>query len=216
MKKIIICTIATAIFASCNQNIKKEDGLTLQSINEQKHIPNQTAISLNDSAVGLLMKTIPFQDSANTELNRKALKYLNKAIKADSLYQLLYSNKVDVLKNLGRYEEAIKTLNNAARVISGYAEAYAVQAFLYEKMDKLDSANFMYSQALKANQRRIGEEPKNINHQINLAFLLLFTEGKTEALYEIEDIIEKTNDEQAIEFKAFIKSFNRDQFIVNY
>jgi len=216
MKKIIICTIATAIFASCTQNIKKEDGLTLQSINEQKHIPNQTAISLNDSAVGLLMKTIPFQDSANTELNRKALKYLNKAIKVDSLYQLLYSNKVDVLKNLGRYEEAIKTLNNAARVISGYAEAYAVQAFLYEKMDKLDSANFMYSQALKANQKRIGEEPKNINHQINLAFLLLFTEGKTEALYEIEDIIEKTNDEQAIEFKAFIKSFNRDQFIVNY
>ena len=74
----------------------------------------------------------------------------------------------------------------------------------------------MYNFALNAYQKRISEEPENINHQINLAFLLLFIEGKTEALYEIDDIIEKTNDEQARDFKAVIKSFDRDQFIQNY
>lgn len=216
MKNNIIYIIAVLTIISCTQSSNYEKNSTSKKVIEEKHIPSEKAISLNDSAVKLLMQITPFQDSSNSKLNKKALIYLNKAIKEDSIYQLAYSNKVDVLKNLGRYDEAIKTLNTATRLISGYAEAYSAQAFLYEKTGQLDSANLMYIKATNAYKKRINREPNNINHQINLAFLLLFTEGKTEALYEIEGIIEKTDNEQAIEFKAVIKSFDREQFITNY
>lgn len=216
MNKLIYFLIITSVLSSCTQNNKNEESTTVNRITKQKYIPKQEAVSLNDSAVSLLIQVVPFQDSVNAKLNRKALTYLNKALKVDSLYQLAYSNKVDVLRNIGRFEEAIKTLEQTSEIFDGYAEAYSARGFLYEKIGKRDSAYIMYNLALKAYQKRILEEPENINHQINVAFILLFTDGKTESLYEIEDIIQKTNDKQALDFRAVIKSFERDQFITDY
>ena len=201
--------------ASCTQNSKTSTKKsTVDPI--QEYIPDQKAVSLNDSAVNLLVRIVPFQDSLNADLNRKALKYLNQALEIDSLYELAYSNKVDVLKNLGKYQDAIKTLNDATSMIDNYAEAYSTQGFLYEKTGKADSADLMYNAALKAYQDRLSQKPDNINDRLNMAFLLIFTHNQAEALYEVEDIIEATGSQQAEDFKAVIKDFDRERFIQNF
>jgi tetratricopeptide (TPR) repeat protein len=216
MKKLIYFLIILSIVGSCTQETKNEENTTLINKTQLKYIPNQEAVRLNDSAVSLLIQIDPFQDSINAKLNLKALTYLNKAIKVDSLYQLAYSNKIDVLKSIGRLEDAIRTLELASKIFYGYAESYSVRGFLYEKLGKKDSAVIMYDLALKSYQNRVLEDPENINHQINVAFILLFTDGQTEALNEIEGIIQKTSDKQAVDFRSVIKSFERDKFITNY
>jgi tetratricopeptide (TPR) repeat protein len=216
MKKLIYFLIILSIVGSCTQETKNEENTTLINKTQLKYIPNQEAVRLNDSAVSLLIQIDPFQDSINAKLNLKALTYLNKAIKVDSLYQLAYSNKIDVLKSIGRLEDAIRTLELASKIFYGYAESYSVRGFLYEKLGKKDSAIIMYDLALKSYQNRVLEDPENINHQINVAFILLFTDGQTEALNEIEGIIQKTSDKQAVDFRSVIKSFERDKFITNY
>ena len=201
--------------ASCTQSGKT----TLEESAEdaiQEYVPNQKAVSLNDSAVYLLSQTMMFQDSLNASLNKQALKFLNQAFEIDSMYELAYSNKVDVLKNLGRYQDAIKTLKYAVRVIDNYAEAYSTQGFLYEKIGKVDSADLMYNAALKVYQNRLSKSPDNIDERLNLAFLVIFTNNKTEALYEVEDIIEATGSQQANDFKSVIKNLDREQFIKNF
>lgn len=211
-----IILIAFAILSCGESRISDQENSIEYRLNAPDSLSRQQAVAYNDSAVNLIMEVVPFEDSKNNVLYNRALCFLDLAIDADSLYQLAYSNKVDVLRKLGRHKDAIKLLERLTEIFDEYAEAYASRGFLYEKIGKIDSASMMYSMALELYNKRIIEEPENINNRINLAFILLFTNSKKDALFEIQEVIEGTNSQEAADFKLVIESFDRSEFISEY
>ena len=148
-----------------------------------------------------------------------ALSLLNEAIKIDSTYYLAYANKANILSKLKKYEEAIETLDKAVKLRKNYAEGISMQGFLYEKMGMQEKANLKYKKAIKAYMARLNSDFKTedrVNVQIDIAFMLLFTEDKQTALQVIDTIISHNpENEMATFMKENIKIFNREEFINN-
>lgn len=182
---------------------------------------NASAKNLNNKAIEILSgvsgEPITSQDSLHLE---SALTFLNKAIKLDSQYYLAYANKANILSKLKRYNEAIEILERIIKIRPDYAEGIANQGFLYEKMGDINKADEKYKSAIGAYIRRLNDPYKimnKINVQVDIAFMLLFTESKEMATQAIDTIIARNPDSKiAIYMKGTIMSFNRQEFIKNF
>lgn len=143
----------------------------------------------------------------------KAINYFKKAIEININNEAAYTNMVTVLCILERYREALKVLEKSTKRKANFAEGYTYQGFILEKLEILDSSQIMYQKAISAYDERI-KKSRNLNDEINRAFLLFFTKGKEEALKEIDNIIKNNpNNEYALNMQPAFENFNRKEFI---
>ena len=147
---------------------------------------NSRAIKLNNRAIDLYSyvggEPVSKRDSL---LLDSALVLLNKAIKIDTQYYLAYANKAMILSKFKKYPEAIEVLSYIVRIRPNYAEGFANQGFLYEKTGNYEKAVAKYHEAIEAYLRRLNEPYKiidRVNIQADIAFMLLFLDGKDKAL----------------------------------
>jgi tetratricopeptide (TPR) repeat protein len=182
---------------------------------------NTRAVNLSNKALELYSyvsgESITAQDSLNLEL---ALDLLDKAIKLDTQYYLAYANKAMVLSKLKKYDEAIEILDRIIKIRPDYAEGIANQGFLYEKIGNIQKATEKYKDAIAAYLRRLNNPyiiKKRVNIQVDIAFMLLLTEGKETAMQVIDTIIAINPDSKIAKYmKGTIMSFNREEFIKNF
>ncbi len=185
---------------------------------EGKHIPNPTAIELNNRASQLI-----FQNNLNEDLIRvdsilyEALDYTEEAIRLDSMYYMAYSNKATILCKLHKFQEAIDALELVLKFKPYYAEGIQSQGFIYEKMNKPNLAREKYSQALRAYDHRINKGDNELASLSSKAFLLIFIENKDAAIEEIDNLIERfPNNQEVLLMKQTIANIDKEAFIANY
>ncbi|MFC1859091.1 tetratricopeptide repeat protein [Thermodesulfobacteriota bacterium] len=101
----------------------------------------------------------------------RALEYFNKAIRLDPNNALIYNNRGILLKDLGRYEEAIEDHTQALNLDSNFAEAHNNRGVAHYMLGN-------YQEAIKDCARARQIEPKFSNAYFNLAL----------AYYKLEDL----------------------------
>ena len=182
---------------------------------------NPRAIKLNNKAIELYSyvggEPVSMHDSLMLD---SALVLLNNAIKLDAQYYLAYANKAMILASYKLYTQAIETLNYIIKIRPNYVEGIANQGFLYEKMGDLTKANEKYKEAIEAYLKRLNDPYKimdGVAVQADIAFMLLFVDGKDKALQLIDTIIARNPDNKTAKFmKGNITAFNREDFISNF
>ena len=200
--------------------IRKETSDTTK-IKNRKSDFNISAIKLNNKAMELysFVRSEPISYPDSLHLN-SALTLLNKAIKLDTQYYLAYANKALILSKLKRYQEAMETLDKIIKIRPNYAEGISGQGFLYEKTGESIKAVERYQEAIAAYLRRLNEPLKltnRVNVQVDIAFMLVFTNGKEAAMRLMDTIIVyNPNNKVANYMKKYITSFDRREFIDNY
>lgn len=206
--------ILIIIGASCSDREKKNQ----QSESIITYKPDSIALRLNNKAAKLMGKISSFNgDSVNNLLYDSAIIYLDQAIEIDSLYLFAYTNKAQALQRKGSLEEALEVLNEVETIKPDFAELIMGQAFLLEKMNKMELADQKYRQALKAFERRLKNDPKNDKVQSDIAFLYIFLEDKNAALDEIRDLILRNPESEQLKImEELIKDFDRKKFIEEY
>ena len=182
---------------------------------------NPHAIKLNNKAIELYSyvggEPVSMHDSL---LLDSALVLLNKAIKIDAQYYLAYANKAMILAKFKLYTKAIETLNYIIKIRPNYAEGIANQGFLFEKMGNFTKASEKYKEAIEVYLKRLNDPYKimdGVAVQADIAFMLLFIDGKDKALQLIDTIIARNPDNKTAKFmRGNITAFNREEFISNF
>lgn len=201
------------IIASCSDREKKSH----QDASVIGYKPDSTALKLSNEASRLIGDAGYTYDSLKTQLYDSAIIYLNQAIEIDSLYLLAYVNKAQALQRKGSLEEALQVLNDVEAIKPSFAEVIMGQAFILEKMGKMELADQKYRQALEAFKKRLEDDPESDKVQSDIAFLYIFLEDKNAALDEIRDLILKNPESEQLKMmEGLIKNFDRKKFIEQY
>lgn len=183
MKKLLILVIL--LFGCTNSN------------NREK------ALYYNNLAINLMMK----DNSYNSAL--KAIQYLDSAIALDPSFLTAYSNKVNYLFYLKKFEEAIDVLNLAENINPVLSEIYLNKGLAYNALGKTDESksNLLYCMKLSSSFLTYNEK---INYFS--AYTILY--GKESALKKLEKSVEekKINEKDLKEIKNFINDFNIWEF----
>lgn len=111
---------------------------------------------------------------AQLNLNADALGFINKAIDVDGRNAIAYSNKGNILQNLGLNSEAVNAYHKAIRLDPTYAEAYGNLANAQQGL--LD-----YEGAVKNYQIAITKDPLNPDFYCNLGNCLSATDKNRDA-----------------------------------
>ncbi|ELR68598.1 O-linked GlcNAc transferase [Fulvivirga imtechensis AK7] len=213
MSKRILFLMAL-IIASCSDQERKTEQAE-SSVNT--HQPDSNAVKLNNKAVKFIGDAAHTYDSLSGFLYDSALMYLNQALEIDSLYLIAYSNKSQVLRRKGKLEESLEALNKVQNIKPNFAEVITEQGFILEKMGRMELAHQKYSQALKAYEKRLENDPKNDKVLSDIAFLYIFLEDENAALDEIRDLILKNPESEQLKMmEGVIKDFDREKFIEEY
>lgn len=210
-----------SIFQAIKRSDSNKEPLDTAKTKDLSKDFNTSAKNLNNKAIEILSgvsgEPITSQDSLHLE---SALTLLNKAIKIDTQYYLAYANKATILSKLKRYNEAIETLERIVKIRPDYAEGIANQGFLFEKIGDNNKATEKYKGAIAAYIRRLNNPykiMKRVNVQVDIAFMLLFTESKETATQAIDTIIARNPDSKVAKYmKGTIMSFDRQEFIKNF
>lgn len=213
-KQALFLLMLLIIGPSCSDREKKNQ----QSESILTYKPDSIALRLNNKAAKLMGKVSSFNgDSVNNLLCDSAIIYLEQAIEIDSLYLFAYTNKAQALQRKGSLEEALEVLNEVEIIKPDFAEVIMGQAFLLEKMNKMELADQKYRKALKAFEKRLKDDPRSDKVQSDIAFLYIFLEDKNAALDEIRNsILENPESEQLKMMERVIKDFDRKNFIEEY
>lgn len=225
MRRIIIVQLAILLVVfSCknktNNEVQQESEKERDSITKELSFyadtNNRDIFVLNDKAVKLLeesQRTYAQELNIKDSLLNEALKYLNLAITLDSNFYDAYLNKSAVLRELGKYQEAIAPLQELLRRKS-YPEGIFTLGLLYEKMGNEKLANEQYKKALEAYEKRLKTPLATVRDEINKEYVLLFLEGKEKSLKIINQRIkEAPNNRDLKASKEIIEEFDREEFI---
>ncbi len=147
---------------------------------------------------------------------KKALFFLDKALDINANNTSAFTNKIEILRLLGRYKEVLKILDKRTNIVPNFAEGFSYQGFIYERLGHIDSANIKYNQAILAYTKRFDKEGK-IDDKIQRAFILSLID-KEEGLLEIESLINKhPNNKRLVMMKELLfDNFDRRGFIDKY
>ena len=85
-----------------------------------------------------------------------ALKLIDQALILNPKNGVAYSNKGNILKELGRYEEALSNYDKAIEMIPSYAEAYNNRANTLQDLQQYDESLIWYDKALTLNPEYVG------------------------------------------------------------
>jgi tetratricopeptide (TPR) repeat protein len=150
--------------------------LPIVSCNAQKH--DKEAVEFNNRAVQFM------------KVNKldSALIFINKAIENDSNNWLPYGNKCKILWQMNKNEEALKTVQLAARRIKSSGWLLFQEGLAYEYVGQLEMAKKSYSKSLELTHNyQIDTLP--YDQQETIAMLLTFTKGREYGLPIIQQII---------------------------
>jgi tetratricopeptide (TPR) repeat protein len=78
----------------------------------------------------------------------RALDLINRAIAIAPLDGVAHSNKGNILKELGRYEEALSSYEESIRLLPAYAEAYSNRGNVLQDLQRFEEAIPWYDKAI--------------------------------------------------------------------
>ena len=174
----------------------------------------QKAIELNNKAVELYNK---FYD--DTEIIKYILQLYDEAIEADSLYEMAYINKSNLLIEFGRCEEALQTLDRITTLRKDLVSYWSMSGYILEAMGQKKEAEKRYRDDISKLDSIIENEQDSllIYFEVQRAFLLLLIEGKIKGIREYEKLKTKYPDDQyIISQELLFETFDRQKFISNY
>lgn len=174
----------------------------------------QKAKELNDRAVELYSK---FYD--DTEIIKYILQLYDEAMEADSLYEIAYLNKSNLLRETGRCEEALQTLDKLVSVRSDLVGYWSMGGFILEAMGRRKEAEKRYRDDISKLDSIIQTEQDSllVYLEVQSAFLLMLIEGKNKGMREYEKLITKYPDDQyIINQELLFETFDRQKFISYY
>ena|GEM_PF-4242561 len=222
--QLLLLTVLLINFSCKNKNTKNTQIEQYQRESNTKDLSFYTDTSnldifvLNDNAVKLLQKS----QQSNYDLQRKdsllkkALTYLNLAIKKDSNFYNAYLNKSAVYRGLGQYDSAIIALNELLSR-KNYPEAIFVLGIMYEKQGKQKLANQKYKEAYESYKEYMKSPLSTARDEMNKDYVLLFLDGKEKALQRInQKLKEDPMNTTFLIDKRIIEQFNREEFISNF
>jgi len=180
---------------------------------------NGDAFVLNDMAVKLMEQSLRYEkDSFDRDsLLNEALSYSNEALEKKADFYYAYLNKANILKELGKYDASIKTLEELLKVKENYPEAIFLMGLIYEKTGNMDKAKQKYKSALKAYNDYLKTPMATEQDKTNKELVLLFIEGKEKSLTRInEQIKENPENSNLLINKQIIERFNRVEYFKNF
>jgi tetratricopeptide (TPR) repeat protein len=174
---------------------------------------------LNDMSVELMEKSLRYEKGSyvRDSLLNEALSYANAAIEIKEDFYYAYLNKANILKSLGKYDAALKTLEELLKVKEDYPEAIFIMGLIYEKTGNMNKAKQKYESALKAYEDYLKTPMATEQDKTNKDLVLLFIEGKEKALRRInEQIKENPENINLLINKQIIEQFNREEYFMDF
>ncbi len=195
-----ICLVVSVVLYHCQPTGRK-------TAPQDKEPP---AIAYNNKAVNLFAKNTDTIDSVE-----KALGYLDQAIAQDSNYLMAYTNKVNFLLALHRYDEALRIAHIIIDKKPDFTETHTLLGMIYDKLNQDSLADRQYQQALTLYEQ---DEADTVNtvYQANQFVLrmLLDSTQKEQVLTEIDRMLEAHPTDQTLGFtKNLIENFDRKVYI---
>ncbi len=96
---------------------------------------NSKAVELNNTAMELYQEFL-----RDTSIVEDVLKLLDKSIELDSLYYIAYFNKTSVLKEMGRCEDAVETLDKLVFLRPDLVGYWSMGGYILERMGYKEEA----------------------------------------------------------------------------
>jgi len=180
---------------------------------------NRDVVILNDMAVKLMEQGLRYKKGSHVRdsLLIEALSYSNAVLVKKEDFYYAYLNKANILKGLGKYDAAIKTLEELLKIKENYPEAIFIMGLIYEKTGNLYKAKQKYKSALKAYKDYLKTPMATEQDKINKDLVLLFIEGKEKSLQRInKQIKENPEDSNLLIDKQIIERFNRAAYFKNF
>ncbi len=196
---ILLIFLILGVTTSCHGQDKK--GL----------INHKIAQTLNDSALSLFMKYSYQKDSL-----KKAVQFLDKAIKEDSSYVTAYSNRVSILCGLGDCQGALETLEKLITFRKTYPTPFILEGHILEKTGNLYEATQKYKIADSLYDSLIESKINVIQNKIGKSYLQLFLKSKDDAVIAFDKIKKDIPSKNAKEITKLINDFDKDKFINDF
>lgn len=165
------------------------------------------------NAIDMLREISFFLTTENdTIVYLEAVNLMEKAIVLDVKNLNTYNNLSRLYFKLGRFNEAIRTLDRLLLVDSNYVQAITAQGFIYEKIGDMQTAIGKYDYVLSYYNQNIVND---FSIEINRLFLMLLL-GETENVsLELERIKRKFPKQNLDFFELQFENFDRKKFIDN-
>ena len=198
MKKICNVFLLINLFA-CNAQNKKIEKPTYKA----------EAVKLNNLAMDIYSRNLENKDSIRTSIN-----LLSRAIKINSTYYLAYSNKADLLCDLGNYSQADSLLDTILTINPHLVTVKTLKAFILEKSGHLPEATILYNKVLTDYTQKLKTDSTNVSLMLNRAFIYFFTDGYEKGIKEYNVISSRYPDnKQVMNMKESFISFERKKYI---
>ncbi|GHO48923.1 hypothetical protein KSX_70860 [Ktedonospora formicarum] len=91
-----------------------------------------------------------------------------------------------MLKELGRYEEAVESYNRAIRLNRSHVHPYSSKASALEKLGQWEAALAAYQEALAVCEKALRAEPKSFFLRVSRADILKHVQRYDEAMAEYD------------------------------
>ena len=165
------------------------------------------------AAIDLLRENSFFLTTENdTMVYLEAVNLMEKAIVLDVNNINVYNNLSRLYFKLGRFDEAIKTLDKLLLADSSYVQAIVSQGFIYEKIGSNQTAIEKYDYVLTYYNQNIVND---FNVDINRLFLMLLLDEIENVSLELERIKRQYPEQNIDFFELQFQNFDRKKFIDN-
>lgn len=189
--------------------------LTLFTISSCKgqhsNIPAKECIELNNKGLDLLMN---YPMNGEQELD-KAVDLFKQAITCDSTDWVFYNNLANAYEKKHNYNGELIELNKLLILNENYPMFIISKGMVFEKINKIDSANKMYDFANVEFKKRLAKNPEDVGLIQGVIQLKAITLGKDSAIKEIDNQIKlhpNLSSKLSYEYEYY-KYFNRHNYI---
>ncbi len=181
--------------------------------NHSGKIPPKECIKLNNDGVKHLMN---YSMDEKDELN-KAVDLFKQAINCDSTYLTAYENLSNAYNQGNNNSEEMIILNKILILTKNAPTTLVSKGVLFEKMNHLDSAKEIYILAKQGFEKRLKKHPDNIGLIEGMILLKAITDGKDEAIKEVDQQIKlhpELSSKLSFEYEIY-EHFERHAYIYN-
>ncbi|TWI95609.1 hypothetical protein JN11_04348 [Mucilaginibacter frigoritolerans] len=169
------------------------------------------AQALNDTAVSLFQKYGYQKDSL-----KKAVQFLDNAIKKDSTYTISYSNRVSILCGLGDCRGALETIEKLVRLRKADPVAITLEGHILEKTGDTFEAIQKYKTADSIYDSQIESKINIVQNKIDKSYLQLFLKSKDDAVAAFDRIKKEIPAKDAKQMTETINDFDKDKFFNDF